>query len=87
MAFLRLERELIVWEMISIAKYNPSKRRWLVLDKFMKEQTSDDNVVMQPCRGRKERAIPEIGLFFANPSEAHFALEKMVAERGKKVSF
>jgi uridine phosphorylase len=49
----------------------------------MNEQTND-NVVMQPCRRRKERAIPEVGLFFANPSEAHSALEKMVAERGEK---
>jgi hypothetical protein len=49
----------------------------------MKEQTND-NVVMQPCRGRKEKAIPEVGLFFVNPVEALSALDKMVAEGGKK---
>lgn len=49
----------------------------------MNDQTSD-NVVMHPYRGRKEKAIPEVGLLFVNPPEAVSALGKIVAAGGKK---
>jgi len=43
-----------------------------------------EDVVMHPVRVRKEKGLPEAGLFFVNPTEASFAVNKMVTEGGKK---
>jgi uridine phosphorylase len=43
-----------------------------------------EDVVMHPLRGRKEKVIPEAGIFFVNPAEATYAVNKMVTEGGKK---
>lgn len=43
-----------------------------------------EDVVMHPVRARREKGLPESGLFFANPTEASFAVNKMAAEGGKK---
>lgn len=43
-----------------------------------------EDIVMHPVRARREKGLPGAGLFFANPTEASFAVNKMVAEGGKK---
>ncbi len=43
-----------------------------------------EDVAMHPVRGRKEKMLPEAGLFFVNPTEASFAVNKMVIGGGKK---
>ncbi|MDD3814641.1 MAG: nucleoside phosphorylase [Desulfocapsaceae bacterium] len=44
----------------------------------------EKKVVMHPVRGRKEKVIPEAGVFFVNPAEATYAMTKMLAQGGKK---
>lgn len=43
-----------------------------------------EDVVMHPVRARREKGLPESGLFFVNPTEASFAVNRMVTEGGKK---
>lgn len=45
---------------------------------------SREDVVMHPVRARREKGLPESGLFFVNPTEASFAVNRMVTEGGKK---
>ncbi len=46
-----------------------------------------EDVIMHPQRGRKEKMIPETGLFFVNPAEATHARNAMVSEGGRKRFF
>ncbi|MFH2121963.1 MAG: nucleoside phosphorylase [Pseudomonadota bacterium] len=50
----------------------------------MSEYEDEGVAVMQPLRGRKEKLIPEAGIFFVNPAEATYAMASMVSEGGKK---
>ena len=43
-----------------------------------------EDVIMHPVRARKEKMLPEAGLFFVNPTEAHYAMSKVVADGGTK---
>jgi purine-nucleoside phosphorylase len=43
-----------------------------------------EDVIMHPVRVRKEKMLPEAGLFFVNPTEAHYAMSKVVADGGTK---
>ena len=43
-----------------------------------------EDVVMHPERGRKEKLLPEAGIFFVNPGEAAQAMHAMVSQGGKK---
>lgn len=43
-----------------------------------------ENMVMHPMRAKKEKVIPEVGLLFVNPTEASYAVRKVVAEGGGK---
>lgn len=44
----------------------------------------DDDSVIQPVRGRNEKTIPPMGLFFVNPQEARMALEYLRGQGGEK---
>jgi uridine phosphorylase len=39
---------------------------------------------MHPVRARREKKIPEIGFLFVNPTEARYAVSKVVSEGGSK---
>lgn len=43
-----------------------------------------DDIIIHPVRGRKEKAIPSVGIFFVNPSEARTALDVLLGEGGKQ---
>jgi uridine phosphorylase len=43
-----------------------------------------EDVIMHPIRARKETMLPEAGLLFVNPTEARYAMSKVVADGGKK---
>lgn len=43
-----------------------------------------EDVIIHPGRARKEKKIPETGLFFVNPTEAIHAVNRIVTEGGKK---
>jgi nucleoside phosphorylase len=43
-----------------------------------------EDVIMHPLRARKEKRLPEAGLFFVNPTEARYAMSKVIADGGKK---
>ncbi|MBA3006198.1 MAG: nucleoside phosphorylase [Proteobacteria bacterium] len=44
----------------------------------------EEDVVMHPLRGRKEKVIPAAGIFFVNPAEATSAMNTMITGGGKK---
>lgn len=43
-----------------------------------------EDVIMHPVRARKEKMLPGTGLLFVNPTEARYAMSKVVADGGNK---
>jgi uridine phosphorylase len=43
-----------------------------------------EEMIMNPVRAGKEKILPEAGLLFVNPTEARYAVNRVIAEGGKK---
>jgi uridine phosphorylase len=43
-----------------------------------------EDVIMHPLRARKEKMLPGAGLLFVNPTEARYAMSKVVTDGGNK---
>ncbi|MBU0946826.1 MAG: phosphorylase [Proteobacteria bacterium] len=43
-----------------------------------------DDILIHPVRGRNEKAIPPLGLFFVNPQEARMALDHLLKQGGER---